>query len=790
MGLFDFVKKKETSQLRGFKMIQAISGPIIDLANEQDRELPPDAQMLYRTGEAHWNTKGCKDLSIRAFHALYQYGLQDQYPKAGYYIAKYAWENKEKLKTEGIDYIKCAAHSCRYYIVMGEEVNMIQEPIILYLNYYPEGLGQVIEWLRERVERERKSQNNPIGILLLRHYLVLRRFADEIKEICNPISYENLVEKYMLREMVVQYVSCQLHFELLTGITYSTEETRQWLKNEAWYDNMMATQIIYGTGLDGIPYQHDESKMDEDGYELNYWASPYREYFSLWNGKVPELKKEVVSLGDGWFEKEVTKADKLVNLAKTRQIERRETSLAYARALCLHAGGNTKAALEIMCQIEAKDTAVNWSLMRRREFWESLSPAASRWIACHSEGIYDRKRQYGYDENGNFARRDTSHVRADAWAGYKLWTEAEELADQIHQKPDDAGFRKLAKLLGQKTPYWYPIPELSQRIRHDLLRKNGEEELIWYLLDEPEYEICKIAEGLIHDPEMNHGDDNRIRIGRLAKVNWNYYHIPTTYGFPEAIEYVNYHFNRPDKLKKYNLNIRHLTKLAVQGDEDTLQLLGELYMNDPTVHQNNELVKNVGQVFLKKLSELYRKAWLDSLKARNEDGKREYMRKWYWVEYVERREAEPEIVDKICIKAIDTNDFYFYPMLTRPGVFQYYMKEKGRSWVKAMLKITLDNVSDNVRELYDKMEKEDQAIERERIAAEQERRRAEERAYEREKKRRQEELDRRMDDRERMWDLINGGMGNTVEEDFARGKINTVDFLKYKNARDNLKKNL
>ena len=96
MGLFNFGKKKETtakntSVLRGFAIVQSTAGPVIDLKNEQGRALPPDAPILYRTGEAHWNTAELRDLSIRAFYALYQHGLQDQYPKAGYYIAKYAW---------------------------------------------------------------------------------------------------------------------------------------------------------------------------------------------------------------------------------------------------------------------------------------------------------------------------------------------------------------------------------------------------------------------------------------------------------------------------------------------------------------------------------------------------------------------------------------------------------------------------------------------------------------------------------------------------------------------------
>jgi len=753
MALFGFGKKKEAGSPASQKLFSRANastqapkvitrssalGTIIDL--EYKQELPRDAKWLFITGLAYWrgafgpnlkaNMDVCRRLAVKAFYAIYQYGLQNEYPEAGFLMAMYFFRHDEEKYGEPIDYKPCVAHMCHYYIMNGPEANFLQEPIMLFLKHHPDGMEQVILWLKDRVMRDKKQGAEPVGLIMLRHYLVLRLLAVETKFPYDPAPYDYFAKKYQLSEAVVQCVSGRLLYKQIYEHDDITVEDRERLKEEAWNGNLVAAQIVYGIGIDKIPYCYDGMKADSDGNVFSYKVTQYRQYYEKWTRALPGLQQEQAVLSGDWFQKEESKAEQKVKQAKKGFQKKQSVAEEYARALYMHACRRIDESLTLMKQVEAADA---------------------------------------------------SKIRVADWKNGKRKNEAEMLAEELFRKPNISGYRQLAKLMGRYTPYWEPLTDLSLQIRRDLLAVQGTDGLAMYLLDEPDEDCLRYAQGLIYDPEVNGGDLERVKAGWLALALRHYQKGEDD--LTEAIEYVNRYFACPNEFKKHGLDIKYVTKLAAENDEKALHVLGELYVDFEEVNGGDELLIQLGQLFYRRLSRLYKKRF-ETIEDQVE--KMKFLLEWYQFELVDRREEDSKLVDEICIKGIRMNIPHIYHTMARKNVYDHFMDMEGRIWIKACLGAALESGYKNVAELYNKMDLEDREREAEIRREETYRRKKQEEEWARDRERRRQAFNERCDDMERMWDMMNGGTGMTSEEQMFAGRKSAWDHMRDQDLRNSI----
>lgn len=797
MGLFDIFRKKERKPEEAprtsspppvtydYHTRKTPSGVIIDYDNS--KELPKDGDLLMRSARVYWNgalgpnlvvdMEVCRNYAALIYDTIFYYGLQDTYPEAGYYVTKHCMRNGNVIYGQTIDVRRCAAHMCQYYIMHGQEVNFIQEPILFYLEYFRDGMDQVLAWLRQRVEQDKAAQADPIGLIMLRHYLVLRRFPVE-RDFANMAAYWlEIAQKYHLREAVIQSISYQLVQNGLDGREHTTMREQRRLKMESFYGNPVAAQMVYGTGIDKILYDYDGLKRDDDGNLFNLRNSRYKSSYVTWEEQLPVLKQEQASLGSGWFDRETAKADQEVETAFRRHEERQQICGQYVRALYLYARGHDQEALDLMCRVETSDATHNAKVMTSHKFRTNLSPAASWWISRHSTGLYDRSRQYRMNSDGVLARVTRQNISVDPWYEWDLWNEAEELAEQLHDQPNPGGFLQLARLADCTTPYWWPLEDMARKIRQDVLTEMGEEGLITCLLEEPDTRRVAYARALIYDPEVNRGDESRIEAGWLTLIN---HRLRGSHAYiAEAVAYVNRFFDYPEVFAENGLNIRYVTNLALQGDENALRILGELYMDFEEIHGGSEYRRNVGQLFYSVISRNYYNK-LRTLDHTEEE--KTLLRKWYSFEHYVREDASDYWIDRIGIFAMLNDMPDFCHLLARKTVFDYFVKREGRLWVKLRLGAAVERGHREAEALYRQLEREDEALEFARMEQEERRRRLLEEEEKRSEELRKSQLQDQLDNLERMLDRLGGGMGFTNQEQLDLGK-GYLDYLRDKDVR-------
>ena len=786
MGLFDFLRKRKCESTQAprtpsappvtydYRTRKTPNGIIIDYENS--KELPKNGELLMRSARTYWqgnfgpnlvaNLEICREYAVLIFNTIFFYGLQDEYPEAGYYVTKYCLLHGNQIYDETIDVKLCAEHLCRHYILHGKEAAFLQEPILLYLEYFRDGLDQVLTWLRQRVEKDKAEQADPIGLIMLRHYLVLRRFMAN-RDFANMSDYWlEIAQRYHLREAVVQSVSYQLVHNGLDGKEHTPLRAQRRIKSEAYQGNPVAAQIVYGSGIDTILYGFDGMKRDDDGRLLIPKFTRYKTAWEVWEKQLPGLKQEQASLGSDWFDREIKKADREVETALRRHEERQEICGKYVRALYLYAQGRDQEALDLMCKVERMDATHNPNVMTSHKFRTNLSPAASWWISRHSS-LYDRSRQYRL-ENGVMTRVSRT-LSVDPWDEWDLWNEAEELADQLHDQPDRSGFLQFARLAECTTPYWWPLEGMAREIRRDVLAQEGEAALIPCLLEEPDERCVSYANALIYDPEVNRGDESRIEAGWLTlitrRVQKNQAYIE------EAIEYVNRFFDYPEVFADNGMNIRYVTNLARQGDETALRILGELYVDFEEIHGGNEYRRNVGQVFYSVITMNYYNK-LRALDCQAEEEK--LLREWYSFEHNARHDVCDYWIDRIGKFTIMRDMPEFYYLLARRPVFEHFVYRNGRAWVKRRLGAAVDQGHTEVKTVYDKLDREDEAREFARLEREERRRRL----LAEEEKRSEERRKAQWDNLERTLDLLGGGMGLTNQEQLDCGGKDYLDYLR------------
>jgi hypothetical protein len=188
----------------------------------------------------------------------------------------------------------------------------------------------------------------------------------------------------------------------------------------------------------------------------------------------------------------------------------------------------------------------------------------------------------------------------------------------------------------------------------------------------------------------------------------------------------------------------------------------------------------VGQIFYSVISLKYYNT-LRTLKDPEEEKK--LLRKWYSFEHSVREDAGDFWLDRIGKYTLRYDMPDFYHLLARKQVFDTFVKEEGRLWIKLRLKAALDQGHREVETLYNQMDREDEALEFARMEREERRRRLREEAEQKYKERHKAQVSELCDSLERTLDLLGGGMGLTNQEQLDSGGKDYMNFLKDRDVR-------
>ena len=228
------------------------------------------------------------------------------------------------------------------------------------------------------------------------------------------------------------------------------------------------------------------------------------------------------------------------------------------------------------------------------------------------------------------------------------------------------------------------------------------------------------------------------------------------------------------------MNIRYVTNLAWQGNEDALRILGELYMDFEQVHGGSEYRRNVGQLFYSVISMNYYNKFrtLD-----DPEEEKKLLRKWYSFEHDVREDYSDFWIDRIGKYAMEYDMPEFCHLLARKYVFDYFVNQEGRLWVKLRLGAAVERGHKEAESLYRQLEREDEALEFARMEREERRRRQLEEDEKRSEALRKAQLQDQLDNLERMLDLLGGGMGLTNQEQLGSGRKGYPDYLRDRDFR-------
>jgi len=403
-------------------------GPVIreDMALEN---MPQDPEVLIRSAKAYWDyvveeayvddLMGSRVKSTAFCEKIWQMGWIDRYPEAAPQLAalKYAFNEYDIARA-------CTEYWCER-IHLTADINTLNQQIRFYLEEIHGDWDKALDWCRRRAEQDRRRGDEPVGMILLRHYLQIQNFANERRKEEKPADFwMRMYKLYKLNRIWAHQVVV-----------------------ERWQRVSLVREFGHRDGRKASQWELKNSRIRANNGNLIVlaqvlapdWEWDTEETIAAWRAKweegCAEIRQEEASFGSDWFEKEKEMAYQWGKEQHEKGKVRREGRNLYMMGLARYALKDADGAVDLM-----------------RQACDKLSSEAKGWLQRHGIDFLDKSFGKPY---------------SDLWK----W---ENLSDQMYETPSQEGLDQFADVLKQGNDLFSPQPDAAVPLRQAATALMGE----------------------------------------------------------------------------------------------------------------------------------------------------------------------------------------------------------------------------------------------------------------------------------------------------------------------------
>lgn len=537
------------------RLLNSPEGPVIH--NEVAlADMPDDEQLLVRSAKAYWDqtVEGTYQeklmpsrlKSTEFCEKLWQLGRIELYPRGARQLAalKYAFREYELARTYQEYWIE-------HNLYQGTLSPMAQD-LFLYLEEMGGDWDKVMDWCRRRAEQDRTSGADPVGMILLRHFMRIWPLSDERREGEKSEDYwVRLYRRYPLVKISAHLLIVRKFWRGSAVSEFGYRENGKPANWELHKTRNMADKsdlIALGNAL-------DEEWVFDTPEKKETWRAAWKECCSA-------IKAEEAGFGSDWFEKEQEAADRWVRKQKENGRIRRHGRELYIAGLAEYAIGNKDAAIALMQQAA-----------------DNRSYEAKGWLVKHC----------------------TPEVESNYADPYPELMEMEELSDQLYDTPDKDGMRKLAKLIEQGNELASGQPDVADLLQPEIKKAREQEKVLRKILSTGRRNAYALADQMLEEGQKN----PQMASDLLWYVLLVRMHLARTVGtgmLREAVDFVSLDMGHMDEYDRLADSAR--------DDEnwDAVYQLCEAYSADPRLEVNpylSDVVYHLGQGLCRTYRDIY-----------------------------------------------------------------------------------------------------------------------------------------------------------------------------------------
>lgn len=705
--------------------------------------VPNDPELLLKTAKAYWegivddsliSTKleKSRKYSEKFYTLMYERNMAAQYPEVYFWKAVCCIMNTISQFHTG----KYLVPWCDYIWENGS-MEELHTAFSMYLHHAGPGKGKfgdidkIISWCCKRAEKDQKKGDNPVGLLLLRHYLTLKAYMVEPKvDSSFPKHWKFMEWKY---GFTVYGTERLMLSELLHQI--DDDETYLWLRSLNYkYETYEMAKSKYRYEIIK-KHENDYTRYAEAGDPVAIeWMArnaldreERKKYADMLDNIIQSLREEHSGSSCSIYEFEKIRADKLRD-ALDEEIEKSKYAIErFLFGLGLYAEGETNAAIETI------ESVCSGYVCKLPEQW---------------------MRKHGYIAGDWGGRWDGSLTNYNS--------ESLELTFNLADEAHDSG--NITKMVSFGKRLILDFPKFNYDTMLDLLIRLAKQDRVIERLPDfvtcvrsiPHPEIRGVADELFHS-----GEEKRMCAALLA--------LACNVGrLEDSLTYIREDLN-PDAVVG-SKTVRQIIEDAAKKSKEDICTLIEIYAECKNVPTYSYVEKIIAEELFHYLCHLI------SSECDSEDYLMElfetkrYFSRWFktdcWLLARQRLEAHDPA---FCAKAYSFSG----PLeLERREIMEYLQIAKDAGYpVGDLLETFVEEIHEERREYIRQLQ----------MQAELE---------ERKQREREEAIDRKFDELERTMDMLHGGNGRSFAERVIAGEASELDRQRLEDIKNEAKNRL